>query len=431
MGRAGALFKIVIFLKMSEWEGIVGAMTTYRTRDFKKRDGTTSFRVTWFDRSHRHKCKTFESKEARWKFIREMKQEDNAKKEVERQARRSGDYVARFSRLDTETQNLLLGSLDAVVAAGGLAEDVKEAVDLYVPGLGGGHTVQEAIEAHLEEVARLRRPKTFKGRRDYLRPFAKAFGDVPLGRLTRADCRGWILEKDLTVSKSEHRHKALSALLRYCVRREWLRANPMDGLEKPRPDRPEEVRIFSVKEAQRLLRAAEKVSPRMVPFYAIGLFAGLRPERELPGLEGRDVDLKGGEIYVRRKLAKTGNERMVPISGNLRAWLERYPVGERVGWSGTEHKRVLKAAKLAWSQDVMRHTRASFRLAQTRDAVRTADEMGHEVATLKRHYANRRIPSEEVEKFWKIAPKRTAKPKARRKNRQKGQGERGHAGTGK
>lgn len=414
------LFKIVIMLIMFGELGRVGGMTVYKIKNGKKRDGTKSFRVTWFDQGHRHRCRTFESAAERLAFVREMKQEDAAKKAVERTARRSGDYVARFSRLDTETQNLLLGALDAITAAGGRAEDVREAVERHVAGMGGGHTVEEAVAGHLADVERLKRFKTFKNRRLYLKPFRESFGTVQLGRLSRSDCQGWILEEGITVGKSVQRHKALSALLRWAWRREWLRTNPMDGLERPRSERREEVPIFSADEAERLLRAAEKVAPRMVPYFAIGLFCGLRPERELTGLEGRDVDLEGGEIYVRWRLTKTMHERTVPVSDNLKAWLQRYPPGEKVGWSRTAIRRTVAEAKLTWTPDVMRHTRASFRLAQTRDPIRTADEMGHDVSTLKRHYANRRIPAAEVEKFWGI------RPICNTDNNQKAQGERGH-----
>jgi len=59
---------------------------------------------------------------------------------------------------------------------------------------------------------------------------------------------------------------------------------------------------------------------------------------------------------------------------------------------------------VAWPPDVLRHTYASFRLAMLRDPARVADEMGHDVAVLKRHYANRRIPPADVKRFWAIRP---------------------------
>ncbi|MBR6023282.1 MAG: hypothetical protein IK066_12785, partial [Kiritimatiellae bacterium] len=332
-----------------------------------------------------------------------MLREEKAARQVENTARRKGEYVARFSRLEPDTQNILLGALDRIRSAGGSPEDVRAAVEAFAEGLGGGKCVGEALAGHLEGVKGKRAECTFRDRMQRLKSFGTQFGEVPLGRLSRGGCKKWI-DGGHTASEREHRHKALSAFLRDCVAREWLRENPMSGLKRERCRGREDVRIFSAEEAERLLRAAERVSPGLVPYYALGLFAGLRPQKELAGLEEKAVDVEGGMVWVPGWRVKTRVAREVPVSKNLGAWLRAHPVEGRVRWSRGEHLRVVKEAKVAWSPDVMRHTRASFRLAQTRDPARVADEMGHDAATLKRHYANRRIAPGEVERFWGILP---------------------------
>lgn len=378
-------------------------MKTYKAVDRLAR-GKKVYAVEWWE-GRTHRSKRFLSDAERREFLKKKRNEDDTLQKVARRAKAAGDYVARFSRLTPEEQNALLGALEAMRAAGGGAEDVREAAAAHASGLGGGHTVREAVEAHVEEVARLRRPRTAEERKRILMGLVREHGDLPLGKLSRAVCREWISGKDLSIPTSAHRHAALSALLHDCVRRDWLKGNPMEGLAKPRAGRREEVAIFTPADAEKLLRTAERTAPELVPYLAIGLFAGLRPERELALLEGRDVDLEGKEIYVRRGNAKTGQERTVPVSENLCAWLRKYPVGEKVWYGRMTLRRVVKESGVEWKHDAMRHSRASYRLAQTRDATRTADEMGHDVATLKRHYANRRIPASEVARFWKIRPK--------------------------
>ena len=365
--------------------------------------GKIRYRASWWE-GRKHRSRTFESEEERQEWVKARRDEEKERRGVQRTARRSGDYVVKFSKLETEVQAALLGAWECIRASGGGSKEVREAAEAMADGLGGGVTVAEAVDAHVEEVRRTRRPGTAKDRAWQLKPLREMWGRRKLGELSRGACRDWISQGN-TASARAHRHGALSALLRDCVRREWLRQNPMEGFSKPAEGKREEVEIFPAEVAERLLRTAEEKEPGMVPYYAIGLFAGLRPQRELRELAGRDIDLEGGEIYVRWGSTKTGQSRSVPVSPNLRAWLDCYPVKGRVGWNLYAHKRVLEAAGVKWSQDVMRHTRASYRLAETRDAVRTADEMGHNVATLKRHYANRRIPEAEVERFWGILPK--------------------------
>src|ERR1700736_4196212 len=76
---------------------------------------------------------------------------------------------------------------------------------------------------------------------------------------------------------------------------------------------------ISVEEAQRLLNAAE---PSVLPFIAIGMFAGLR-SAERNELDWCDIHMKGAEPYIdlSAEIAKTGRRRIVPIQPALREFL--------------------------------------------------------------------------------------------------------------
>jgi len=162
---------------------------------------------------------------------------------------------------------------------------------------------------------------------------------------------------------------------------------------------------------------------------------------ELRGLDWRDIDLEGGNITVRRASSKTNRARLVPISPNLRAWLETVPPSRRKGgiyysrrlldWiAGKEPRqdrriaepgKIKRAAKkkgkktrmefepIPWGQDILRHTRTSFRLAQTQNAPMVAEEGGHTLAIMRQHYVNRTIRAAEVDAFWNILPTKAAR----------------------
>ena len=77
----------------------------------------------------------------------------------------------------------------------------------------------------------------------------------------------------------------------------------------------EESGKLSVEDARRLLAAS---SPEMLPYWAIGLFVGLRPS-EIRNLQWKDVDFEDALITVRS--TKTGRKRFVKMQPNLTAWL--------------------------------------------------------------------------------------------------------------
>ena len=79
------------------------------------------------------------------------------------------------------------------------------------------------------------------------------------------------------------------------------------------------IEIFTPEEMRRLLEHSE---PALIPFFAIGAFAGLR-HAEIARLDWAQVRLEDGFIEVKASNAKTANRRLVPIAENLRAWL--YP----------------------------------------------------------------------------------------------------------
>jgi integrase len=174
-----------------------------------------------------------------------------------------------------------------------------------------------------------------------------------------------------------------------------------------------------------------------VPYLAIGLFAGVRPMNELRGIEWeRDIDWQDNRIIVKRASSKTNRSRSVPMSENLRAWLEAVPKAKRKGrifysrrlldWiTGREPKqdrRIKRPGALAatykkkgrkprkrlpplpWGQDIMRHTRTTYRLGETKNAALVAEEGGHTQAIMELHYVNRTIPQADVKKFWGIMP---------------------------
>src|SRR4029450_5403864 len=79
--------------------------------------------------------------------------------------------------------------------------------------------------------------------------------------------------------------------------------------------------ILSVNEAARLLEAA--AAPDVLPYIAIGLFAGLRTA-ELERLDWSEIDFESDLIEVTAAKSKTAQRRFVTLQPNLREWLLPY-----------------------------------------------------------------------------------------------------------
>ena len=78
------------------------------------------------------------------------------------------------------------------------------------------------------------------------------------------------------------------------------------------------IEIFAPDEIAKLLAAAGR---DMIPFLAIGAFAGLR-STEIERLDWRDVKFETGFVVVEAGKAKTASRRQVEMRPNLRKWLE-------------------------------------------------------------------------------------------------------------
>ena len=161
-----------------------------------------------------------------------------------------------------------------------------------------------------------------------------------------------------------------------------------------------DIEIFTPEEMGRILLAAHA---RILPFLAIGAFAGIR-SAEIHRLDWSDIKWDRGHIEIAGKKAKTAARRLVPLTDNLKAWLApwREATGPIVPITDTPGalSDVAVKAKIpgGWRQNALRHSYISYRVAETGDAARTSLEAGNSPKMIFRHY--REIVDEEAAKAW-------------------------------
>jgi integrase len=176
--------------------------------------------------------------------------------------------------------------------------------------------------------------------------------------------------------------------------------------------RDDTVEIFEPEELSVLLGLATEET---IPFLTIGAFAGLR-SAEIERLDWSKVNLKTGYITVDASIAKTNSRRLVPITPNLRLWLEK--VGKASG-PVVEEKNVARSVRaltaatrpadpgnpkkwlapaVSWKHNVLRHSFCSYRLADVKSAAQVALEAGNSPQMVFKHY--RELVTEEAARRW-------------------------------
>lgn len=234
--------------------------------------------------------------------------------------------------------------------------------------------------------------------------------------VTTSDVRQYLDSLECGLRNKFNICSRFSQFFNWCIAREHLAKNPCDLIEIT-PENAE-IKIFVPSKAEQLLRLCENQFPAYTLFYAISLFAGLRPE-ECKLLKWENVNLEAGEIFVCRHTSKIKEDRTVAIEPVLKAWLARYQPKNAKGFVTPQaaFKKITKAIHVAlgfrgggknqeaetWPQDVTRHSYGSYWLAKYKDRAHLAENMGNSIQIIKKHY-KRAVSAADAAAFWMIAP---------------------------
>lgn len=251
------------------------------------------------------------------------------------------------------------------------------------------------------------RPRYVEDLKNRLGVFAKAFAGRRLSDLSALQLSDWITSLPGGALNKRTFRLRLSALFNWAARRAWCQKSIMADVESPKL-RPCKTEVFPPEEVRMLLETASKDAPALVPYLALGFFAGLRTA-ELDRLDWADVN---GEVRIEAGVAKTASRRVIPILPNLAAWIapHRRKAGSvRPANAKRLLARVLRASDVTWKANGMRHSFASYRLAATQDAPKVSLELGHmSPALVFRHY-RALVREEDAGRYFSITPETESK----------------------
>jgi integrase len=262
--------------------------------------------------------------------------------------------------------------------------------------------IEEFLEAKEQDGMSLRYVQSL---RSHLRRFAKHF-QMPIGTVTCAQIEHWLRRAKLKPRTRNNIRLSIVTLFNFAKARGHLPKHlptEADHVAKAK-DRGGEIGVLQPEQLARLLQNGDEEG-RL--YLALGAFTGLR-SAELIRLEWPDVNFARGHIQVAKHKSKTATRRLVPIQPNLMQWLAPYR-GKTGKVFVSEHAadRAIAAAKAAgvnWPRNALRHSYATYRLAQCQDAARVALEMGNSPQMLFSNY--RELADEhDAEAWFSIAPK--------------------------
>lgn len=223
-----------------------------------------------------------------------------------------------------------------------------------------------------------------KSLRSRLSKMQRLIGNSSISHITTAQ-----VDAALRAAAGEHRTKnnmrnALVCLFRWAQEQDYLpperktvaeRAMSFRGVERAPA-------IFTPEQMRKILVAC---SGNSLAHVAIGAFAGIRTA-EIGRLDWQDVLWDRGYIEIKTAKAKTKARRLVPLHENLRAWLT--PHRQEVGpiCRSVDLAKISKDSGVTWEPNALRHSYASYRLAQIQDAAKVSLEMGNSPRILFQHY---------------------------------------------
>lgn len=289
---------------------------------------------------------------------------------------------------------------------------LHDAVDFYLrhnPTNLPAKTVKEVADEVLEAKRQDRVSAVYLKDLNSRLPHIAAAFPGPIGQVTQRQIEDWLRSLPGSMRSRINYRRVIVTLWRFARQRGYLlrdRATEADMVPTAK-DNGTEIEIFRPADFAKLM---SKADAELIPFLAIGAFTGLR-HAELLRLEWEDVRFAQRFVEVKAKKAKTAQRRLVPIQPNLAEWLAPYhaQTGAVCQWVriGRKASELAKELGIRWPKNGLRHSYASYRLAQCQDAAKVALEMGNSPNMIFRHYRELVMP-QDATAWWNISPEQAA-----------------------
>jgi integrase len=281
-------------------------------------------------------------------------------------------------------------------------------------------TVKEAATEFIgDKRAQKLRPRSVTDLRIRVNKLVKSHGQRLVSEIGIEDIKRIVVVPGHAARTQNGDRRALHTFFGWCAKHNYCTNNPVQKID-PAKVEDREPEILSLASVKALLSAAMAYKDGLlVPYFALSLFAGLRPA-ELERIDWKEINLTERLIVIKGEAAKLRKRRNVDISDNLMAWLLPYRTHTIVGpnWR-RDFDAVRRAAGfvarkseaggcenfLPWPDDVLRHTALSNHLAFHKHEGAAAVWAGNSPDVVQRHYKGLVTPGEAAE-YWALTPEK-------------------------
>jgi integrase len=246
-----------------------------------------------------------------------------------------------------------------------------------------------------------------------LKRLVKYFPGKTVAEITVSGLVGFLERRRPGMKTFNNQRGVLGTFFKFCFHRGWVTENPILKVPHYRISHKRGVaQTLTAAQAAALMEFMETYDGgRWVPYFALCLFAGIRPgvpHGEITKFKPDAVNLEEGVIYISAEVSKVREPRRVAIQPNLAAWLRAYPLEKYPIILGNFKKRRQRfAKKLGLTHDVLRHTFISMFVAKFRSIGEAAIQAGNSESIIRRHYLDLKTTAE-ADAFFGILPKHAA-----------------------
>jgi integrase len=309
----------------------------------------------------------------------------------------------------------LIGETDGAKQLAKFGKTIADAIAFYLPHLEASNrscTFAELLAELLPAKAKDGASAAYiTDLRCRLGQFASVFGNRLVSEIRTDEIDDWLRGLSVSAVSRNNSRRALRTAFSFAVKRKYCLDNEVAKTAKAKEPQTD-IGILTISEAASLL---ENAAPDVLPYLAIGLFAGLR-RAEIERLDWSKIDFESGLIEVTAQNSKTAQRRLVTMQPNLREWL--LPLRKHKGNVTPSNcfrelfEQARETAGIAeWPDNALRHSFASYHLAHFKNAASTALELGHHDSRITFAHYRELVKPKEAEKYWNLLPTAAASSK--------------------
>jgi integrase len=296
---------------------------------------------------------------------------------------------------------------DALLEAARVSVQIATGSEVKALPSTSGLKVSTLASAYLSDRKKETSPDNYTTLAWGLRIISEKFGDIAPDHVTPAMVSGWV--KTLTNYSTRGRFNIFAVgrtFYNWPQMRDLVTVNPFRDppLKK---DKNARLPILTPDEMKKLIAA--NLKPFFKAWVVAGAFSGLR-SCEYERISYENIDYTHKEIVIREEQSKQGNAsrpRDIPIYPAFERHMPRGtgPLDGGVSWKRMQDEMSVALKVLGWKKwkkNCLRHSFASYALAQSRDPSKTAYEMGHESPKLLfSTYANK-VSRSDSSAWWEL-----------------------------